>query len=695
MAAIGKIREQSTLLLIVIGGAMVAFVFLDFLGGSGFTQADRYVGEVLGEEINMVEYEKKVDAYKQSLAAVGQPVTSQAEQQIRNQVWNDMIEARVMHNEMSRLGMRISRDEFDDIRFGENVRSEFATGENFKNPETNEFDPQLVQQYFAFLQQQYPIFYENQVSRIVNDRLYEKYNTMVRRGLFVNTLDAKNEFYKQEQKVRFNFVMRDFTSIPDSLIEVNEKDLKAFYNEHKGDDRFKRDASVDIKFVVWKVEATEEDEEEIFEDLKSLIPEFENARNDSIFALKYGDSKRGMAVRFEPGDKEVLRAFVDTAELGDIVGPFERNGSYVIAKVVKEGEEEQATARHILLSTQTGADKDVLKKRADSIKTVIQRNKNFEEMVDLFTEDPGSKATGGKYENFNRQTMVAEFSEAAFDRPIGSLNVVETDYGFHIVEPLERKMAKVVDVIEVDMRIRPSNRTFNDVYDQANEFSLTASNLDGLIALAEERDFEVKEGKNIKRTAVNIPGVARSLDAVRWAHNTDKTKPGKVSEPFEFDNRIVVVALENRREEGVVSFEDSKEDIRPDVIREKKAARFTKEMEGKSLDELVEEFDLSRRVASNVSESRPTLPGSGTEPYIVGYALSLSEGAVSPPIEGNKGVYVIEILSKTDVEPRSEYFAYRDELEETRRGQLSSYNTALYRALKEQANIRDDRSKVY
>jgi len=695
MAAIGKIREQSTLLLIVIGGAMVAFVFLDFFTGTGASQPDRYVGEVFGEEINMIDYERRVEAYKQSMATVGQPVTAQAEQQIRNQVWNEMIQARIMHGELSKVGMRISRDEFDDIRFGENVRSEFVEGENFQNPETGQFDPQLVQNYFAFLQEQYPVFYENQVTRIVNDRLYEKYNNMVKRGIHVNTLEAKDEYYRQEQKVRFNFVVREFSSVADSLVDVSENDLKAFYNENKDDERFQRDATADLKYVTFPVEPTEDDEEELLEDLSTLVPEFKAARNDSIFALKYGDSRQGTAVRLQTDGDEELKAFVDTAGEGDVAGPFRRGDRFIIAKVTEVDNEEQASARHILLSNQSGTPSEVLKSRADSIVKVIRNKKNFEEMVTLFTEDPGSKATGGKYEDFNREAMVTEFSNAAFDRPIGSLNVVETDFGVHIVEPLGRKEARVVKVIEVDSRIRPSNRTFNEVYDEANDFSLTAENVKGMETLATEREYTLKEANKVRRGAMNVPGIARSVDAVRWAHNNDEVKTGQLSEPFEFDNKIVVVGLVERRSEGLAPFEDVKDDIKPDVIREKKVAMFTEDLQGKSLTEASEEFDLTPKLAANVSEKRPNLPGMGSEPYVVGFALSLAEGTVSNPVEGKKGVYLVEVLSKTAVEPREEYVAYRDELEEKRKNEMVNYDAGVYKALKEIANVKDERAKVY
>ena len=126
MAAIGKIREQSTLLLIIIGGAMVAFVLGDLFSNRGSVTEDQYVGEVFGQEINMVDYEKRVEGQKQSLASIGQPVSTSQDQQIRNQVWNNMVQEKIMYTEMNKLGIRLGQDEFDDIRFGENIRDDFS-----------------------------------------------------------------------------------------------------------------------------------------------------------------------------------------------------------------------------------------------------------------------------------------------------------------------------------------------------------------------------------------------------------------------------------------------------------------------------------------------------------------------------------------------------------------------------------------
>lgn len=674
---------------------MVAFVLGDLFSNRGFSPTEQYVGEVYGEEIDLLEYEQRVSAQEESMTSVGQPISPAQRQQIRNQVWNNMIQEKIMYRELNKLGMRISQDEYDDIRFGENVNDEFKNSENFKDPETGQFDPKLVQNYFAFLQQSYPIFYDVQTNRIVNERLYEKYNNLVRGGIVVNTLEAKDEYYRQEQNVRFKYVVKEYSSVPDSTVEVSNAELKAWFDEHKDEDRFERKASVDLKYVVFDVEPTAEDEENIKADLASLMTEFENTDKDSLFVLKYSDTRNANVQEIKAEDNEELAAMIESAEEGKVIGPYKQRDRYVIAKITEVGTEEQATARHILLSTQSGESMDILNERADSIKRVIQREDNFEEMVRLFSQDPGSVSNGGKYENFNRERMVPEFTEASFDRPIGSLNIVETDYGVHIVEPLSRRDGKIVKGRLVDAIIEPSNDTFNKVYDEANEFSISAESVDGMEELANERGYELKTSDELSALSRNLPGVAASQEAVRWAHNKERTEAGALSEPFEFNQKIVVVGLVDRRGDGRKTFEEVVEEIKPDVIREKKVEMFKEELKGKNPEELAQTDEFDLKIAAAVSEKRPSLPGGANEPYVVGYALSMPEGGISEPLEGNRGVYLIQLETKETVEPREEYLTYRDELEENRNSRLQTYTSGVYRALKEQADVKDERSNIY
>jgi parvulin-like peptidyl-prolyl isomerase len=156
----------------------------------------------------------------------------------------------------------------------------------------------------------------------------------------------------------------------------------------------------------------------------------------------------------------------------------------------------------------------------------------------------------------------------------------------------------------------------------------------------------------------------------------------------------VVVALVDRREAGIVSLEDVKEEIKPEVILEKKVVMFKAEMNGKTVEDLAALEEYTVKTASNVSEKKPSIPGGASEPYIVGYAISMTNvGDVSEPIQGNKGVYVIQLEGKDSVEPREEYLTFQDELQENRASQMKTYTTGVYRALKDMADVKDDRAK--
>lgn len=247
----------------------------------------------------------------------------------------------------------------------------------------------------------------------------------------------------------------------------------------------------------------------------------------------------------------------------------------------------------------------------------------------------------------------------------------------------------------VDQRLEPSNETFNRAYDEANEFAISAESLEGMVTEAEERGYELKESKNVSAQTRSLPGVTSSADAIRWAHKEEESKVGDLSEPFEFGNKIIVVGLEDRREEGRQSFEDAKEKIKPEVILELKKEMFKEEMDGKSLEQLESELGLEKKLAANVSEKRPSLPGGASEPYVVGYALSMAEGDRSKPIAGNRGVYVIQLESKTEVEPRDEYLTYQDEVQENKLNSMRTYSSGAYRALKDFANVKDQRSRAF
>ena len=156
MGALGKIRNRSGLLLAVIGFAMLAFILGDFMqskrsGGSGTL----YVGEVLGENIHVQNFERTVDIGIENWKTQNPNsiLTQGVIANIRNQAWNQLTRELIMEEEYSKLGISISDDEWMERISGVNVHPEVSKIQAFQDPNTGQFDRTKVLGYLQQVEQ--------------------------------------------------------------------------------------------------------------------------------------------------------------------------------------------------------------------------------------------------------------------------------------------------------------------------------------------------------------------------------------------------------------------------------------------------------------------------------------------------------------------------------------------------------------
>ncbi len=691
MAAIGKIRQNSGLLLIVIGGAMVAFVLSDMFSAGGGVQ-EQYVGEIHGSSIDRMAYEQRVQKELESRNSIGQPTSAEMTESIRNTVWNNMVREMVMLPQLQEAGVVVTPQEFDDLTLGENMLPEFRNDPTFQNQETGQFDKELVRQYLDFVRTtpQYRTYWELQRDRIVNQRMYDKYNNMIKKGLVANHLDAKQEYFGQNRKANIQFVVQPYSAIPDSTVSYSESDLQSYYSEIQSEKRFQQDESRSFDYVAYDVSPTAEDTAAIQKYLEEMITDFENTTRDSVFVVNNSDSRIYSVTVYKPGtaQSEEIDEMIMSADSGNVVGPFQEGNSYVIAKTLDKTDEEQARVRHILLSTE-GKDIDVVKARADSLLRVVKSQNNFDQMVIQFSDDPGSIQNGGVYEWFNRERMVPEFTAASFDEKVGAITIAETQFGFHIVEVLDQRKEPQRRIIKLARNIEPSSESFEQIYQEANAFSLNYDKADLFAEGAAESGYEVKSAENITRSTGAIGDIQKPTELIRWAFSAEK---GDVSEPIEIDNNIIVAVVKDVKEEGTAPFEDVRDIVEEEVIRDLKAEKLQAQMEGQSsLQDLADALAIKVNSANAVSFASPSLQGS-QEPVVVAKALTLESGQMSLPLKGSHGVYVVQVENIVEPMQVEEYSSERQSIA----SRLSSRAPgAAYEALKEKADVKDERSKFY
>jgi peptidyl-prolyl cis-trans isomerase D len=690
MAVIGKIRERSGLLMIIVGGALVLFILGDFVGQGGLTRRDQVLGTVGDEDISAMEFERRVNDELESYRNdFGQPVNAQMTEQVRNSVWNEMVKERVMLQQVKDAGFALTRPEYDDIRFGNNILPDFRN-QNFQGPD-GQPDRRALQQYFENVRDNAPVYHEIQKRRITENRLYAKYTNLVKKSAYVNSAQALDEHTNKNVRATFSFVAKRYDSEPDSLYVVSDNDLRRYYDRHKSEPRHRQKPGRRFEYITFPVTASVSDIQETQRELQELRSEFATTGNDSLFVIANSDTRSYDVVPYMEGtaDRENDQRILEAAP-GEVVGPFRDGESFKLVKVKELANVPEARVRHILLSTQEKPE-DEQRRRADSLLAVVKRDRTkFEDMVTKFSDDPGSVGTGGVYEWFDRTRMVPEFTAASFDEKVGAITIAKTTYGFHIVEVLGQREREERRVVTIERSIRPSPATFKEAYRRANDLSLRHKDPAGLRAAAEEQGLQVTPVEDFRPDMRYVPGLQQPNSVISFVN---RAKAGEISEPLDAGDSYVVAVVTGIREEGTPRLEDVREQFTQEVIKEKKAEDFIRRMQGNTdLNALASELGVQVQTASDLARNTFTLPGGFSEYEVIGKIFALNEGDVSHPLRGETAVYVVSMTSKTEAPEPTDLASEKSGLAQRVRSRAESN---LFNALRESVGVRDDRARFY
>lgn len=692
MAVIGKIRERSGLLLVIVGGAMAAFILTDLFSGRGSGRQDAVLGEVGGEEIGVMDFEKRVsDEIESYRNDFGQQVNAQMTEQVRNSVWNEMVKEKVMLGQVLDAGFALTKAEYDDIRFGNNILPDFRSQPNFQGPD-GQPNKEALQQYFSNVQLNAPVYHEIQKRRITENRLYAKYTTLVKKSVFVNTAQARDDHEGKNLKASFSFVAKRYDSEADSLYAVSDKDLRRFYDEHKSELKYKQKPSRKFSYVLFPVQASEADRQQTLSELASLRADLLSTTNDSLFVIANSDDRTYNKAPYTEGTADKLNdSLIVNAAVGDVVGPFSEGETWKLVKVKELADVPEARVRHILLSTQEGKSEDVQKQLADSLLAVVKKDRSkFEDLVTKFSNDPGSVSTGGVYEWFDKQRMVPEFTAASFDQKVGAITIAKTSYGFHIVEVLGQRTRQERRVVSLQRAMKPSPATFKEVYKKANDFSLRNKTEEAMKAAAEEAGLQLTAVEELRPDQRFVSGLQEPNSTISWVNRAELDQ---VSEPLEAGDNYVVALLTGIREEGVPALEDVRELFTKEAAKAMKAEAYIAKMQGKTdLNGLATELGGSVQSATDMLYNSFSIPGGYSEFEVVGRLFALENGQTSVPLKGENAVYVVSMTNKTPAGEATDLSAEKSSLLQRTQGRVDN---GVFNALREAVGVKDNRSLYY
>ena len=711
MATLEKIRSKAGLLVLVVGLALFAFIIGDFLnsGSTYFRQTQERVGEINGEVISIHDYQARVDEmtemYKMQTGSTSLP--EEYLTQIRQSVFDAMVQDIVLGEETEKIGMEVSPEELFDMVQGENISPMIQQMQMFVNPQTGAFDRNALLNFLKTIdndniasmpaEQQdqlikarnFWLFWEKNIKR---QRLEQKFTTLLAKAVSANKLDAKESFDENAKNANIVYAMQSYASIPDSTIEVSKSEIEKLYNQRK--DLYKQKETKVIKYLSVDIRPSQEDYNNAQQDIESLKSEFTTSQNVADIVNENSEVPYMDVFFTDKAFDPELKQFATTAEVGAVYGPVFENDKYRMFKLVaKTTAPDSVKVSHIMLAGQTEERTKVL---ADSLMNEIKGGADFAELAKKFSADQAAE-NGGELGWFTEATALRgvneEFKNAIFSTPVNQVSVVKSMYGTHLVKVTE-KTADVAKykVADIDMTVSPSSKTYSNIYNELNQFISKNRDIAKLDTAAKSAGYNVISNVSITPDNQVLGSIKSSRPVIRWAFQNEN---GSVSEIFECDDKFVIAAIEKSILKGYTPIEVVAPSLKAELAAQKKGDKIVADLTAKnltSLDAYAQAMNTSVDSVKFVSFGTRRISGIGVEPNM-NAAVSLAKvDQLSAPVKGNNGVYVFKVIAEnTDSKEYNEADVVRS-LDATN---AYRFSYQAIQSLVNKADVEDNRIRFY
>ncbi len=692
MSIIQNIREKGAwIIFTIIVIALIAFVLQDGIGKQGNTTITD-LGKVNGVSINKTDFEEKLEMQVQNYASQGIK-----REQIIGFLWNQEVDRVLYATEEKKLGITVGTKEISDVLFG----TESPFKQEFTDPNTGEFKVNDAKQAIAQVKKSKNQDQINQIEKMyiepsIENRLRNKYQALVVKGVQVPSWMVQKQYAESNSIANINIVGIPYASISDSTIKVTDDEVAAYIKENAAAYQVE-EASKSISYVGFSAAPTSADSTAVLNSITALKAEFQAAPDAAVFLNKAGSdlpfynsyiSSKSLQV---PNKEAIIAAGV-----GNVYGPYVDGKNYTIAKVlgVKQWPD-SASVRHILVATagqngQIVRDDSTAKKLIDSIKSAIAGGVSFDEMVQKYSDDAGSKANGGKYEMFAQAQMVGPFNDFSFDNSVGAKGVVKTDFGYHYIEVLKQTpRSPAYKIAYLSKAILPSSETIGVASAAAAAFASASKDVKSFNEQAVKLNKQAFPATGIKSMDYEIPGIGESRTLVRWIYEKDINA---ISEPIEVGDSYFVAIITGEDKVGLASVASVKPQIEGILRDQKKAIQIKQNFKGNTIEEIAASAKTIVQPADSINFNYSMIPGIGNEPKLVGAAFNKSLlNKPSAPIAGNAGVFVISVKSQGAKAASQDLVGFEAEL-------LNRTRSVVYRTnigLKKVAKIVDNRMKIY
>ena len=512
-----------------------------------------------------------------------------------------------------KIGLDVTADELSEQCIGENPHQILRQRRAFMD-ENGQFSREIVKNLISAISEDsedaeqnanlkqaktYWLYWEKAV-RI--SYMQEKYTALLQHLFKANSLDAEFAFNSRQNGVSADYVMKPYYAVADSLVKVSDSEIKKLYKKNK--EQYKQTPNRAIKYIAFDIAPSEDDFKAAETLMNNLQEEFKTAEDVSIVVNTNSDimyDGRDYSEETVPAQFKDF-AFAKGAKAGDCTEILFENNTYSMARIMKAGYSLPDSVE-LKAIVEDGEDQEFGWIQADALP------KNIAE-----------KALVGK--RGERFTVAQGMGEQTYE-------IME------IGKPTPK-----VKLAILAREVTPSSKTYSILYNQAKQFIVNNNNAEALEAAAQEAGMAVIPQFNLTATTDKVGQLKASRPIVRWAF---EAKEGAVSDVFECGQQFIVAALTEVNDGEYRSLESVRAELTYEATNNAKAEYIKKQLKNaETLEAAAEALTQPVQHIDRVTLADSRFGNAGMEPAVIGATIALGENALSEPVQGNMGVFVVK-----------------------------------------------------
>lgn len=674
MTALGKIRSKGILLIIIIGLGLFAFIAEEaFRSCNGIKgQNSQQIGEVLGEKIYVQDFQKLLEEYQDAMKLTMRTDNLSEDQlnQLKDQVWQQLVSERVMKEDCKKLGLTVTEDELQNVL--NDGTNQLLTQTPFVNQQTGRFDVSILKQFIdAYrkaeasnnsqqLDQMRPAYnYWLFVEKNLRTQLLaQKYQSLLANCVLSNKVEAKMAFNEENEEAQIQLASIAYNTIKDADIKVTDEELKAKYEELKPAFRQQQETR-DVKMVDVQVKASTTDRAQLQKDMAGYQKQLAEAADPTQVVSKSGSMIQYIGL---PVSGKAFQQYPDIASKIDSMavgttGVVEntKDNTYNIVRILSRTElPDSVEFRQIQVGGKT---LEAARASADSIQKALAAGGDFQAIAKRYGQDSTTTwFTGAMYEQASTMSQDNRaYIEALLNGAVGSTQNIELTQGNVVIQVLNRKAMKSKAVAAVIKKeIRFSDNTYSKAYNRFSQFvTQSQASLADLQKHASKFGYTVQDLNDFATSSHTVGNVGGSgiRDAIKWIF---EAKEGQVSQLFEAgkeNDHLLVLCMTKIHPQGYRPWDDAqvKEILKREVIRDKKAEMIMAKLKGVNSIAAAQAKGAKVSTVNQITFAAPAfIQATGAaEPALSGAVAATAQGKFcSAPVKGNAGVYVFQVVKK-------------------------------------------------